>query len=503
MKNKASIDQQLFEKILSFKYDPISFVRYVYPWGQVGTPLERFSGPRTWQIEELEKIKYHLDVNRQRITQGLDPKPYYLACSSGRGTGKSAWLTGQIAYWMMSCWLGGTCIVTANTEDQLRSRTLAELGKWHQLAINKHWFDKKTLSLRPQKWFGLLLKDQLKIDTQYFYVEGQNWSEENPDAFAGAHSQTAMVLLYDEASGIPDPIWDVSEGFFTDLAELRLWIAISNPRRNVGQFYQCFHKDSDFWNTRYIDSRTVEGVDSATYQRIADKYGEDDDVTRVEVKGEFPRHSSAQFISREVVEDAQIRELAKDDGAPLLMGVDVARGGQDQSVIRFRQGRDARSFPVYRFKISDTMRLSTEVANLIDRFNPDAVFVDGGGVGGGVVDRLKQLRYRIIEVQFGSGADNKEKYKNKRTEIWGRMREWLLTGCIDEDSDLLLDLTGPEYEVMDVTHQLKLQSKDKMTKSPDDADALAITFATNIARNDTRRVRRHMTANIEYDVFGG
>ncbi|MFK5283926.1 hypothetical protein ACI3PL_30545, partial [Lacticaseibacillus paracasei] len=71
----------------------------------------------------------------------------------------------------------------------------------------------------------------MKMDTQYYYVDAQSWSAENPDAFAGAHSQIGMMVQFDEASGIPDPIWQVTEGFFTDMAPLRLWLAISNPRR--------------------------------------------------------------------------------------------------------------------------------------------------------------------------------------------------------------------------------------------------------------------------------
>jgi hypothetical protein len=245
------------------------------------------------------------------------------------------------------------------------------------------------------------------------------------------------------------------------------------------------------------------------YQRIADKYGEDSDVTRVEVKGQFPRTGSNQFIGRETVQDAVERELQPDDGAPLLMGIDVARFGDDESVIRMRRGRDARTMPKFKYRGKNTMELATEAATLIERYNPDAVFVDGGGVGGGVVDRLKQLGYRVIEVQSGEKAHDPEKYLNKRAEMWGEMREWLTYGCIDDDQGLVDDLTGPEYGVH-LKGQIKLESKDSMKKrglaSPDDGDALALTFAEPVARSDSHILRKRAgmmgrTASMDYDIF--
>jgi hypothetical protein len=501
-------EQKLITDLLQYKYDPLGFALYAFPWGVAGTPLAQMDGPRDWQRGEFERIGEHLMLDMEKVKIGLPPSPVYLAISSGRGIGKSAWLS-MVDMWVMSCWIGATTIVTANTEKQLVSRTMAELGKWHTMSINSHWFDKSSTALRPQKWFGDIVSEQLKVDTQYYYVDAQSWSEENPDAFAGAHSQIGMCVQFDEASGIPDPIWQVTEGFFTDLAPLRLWLAISNPRRNTGRFFECFHKDRVFWQTRYVDSRTVEGVDGGVYQRIADKYGEDHDVTRVEVKGEFPRTGSNQFIGRDVVAKAVARELTEDNGAALLMGVDVARFGDDESVIRWRRGRDGRTIPPYKYKGLNTMELANECVGLIERYNPDAVFVDGGGVGGGVVDRLKQLGYRVIEVQSGEKAYDDEKYLNKRAEMWGEMREWLSLAHLDNDDGLIDDLTGPEYSVT-LKGQIKLETKDAMKRrglsSPDDGDALALTFAEKVARSDSHLMRARSrlsgkTAQMDYDVF--
>lgn len=501
-------EQQLMTELLSFRYDPEGFAMYAFPWGVKNTPLEKFEKPRSWQLDEFRRISDHLMIDQEKMRIGLPPSPMYLAISSGRGIGKSA-LLAMLNLWVASCWIGATGIVTANTETQLRSRTMAELGKWHTMSINRHWFEKSSMSLRPANWFGQLVEDQLRIDTQYYYVDAQSWSEENPDAFAGAHSQIGMSVQFDEASGIPDSIWQVTEGFFTDLAPLRLWIAISNPRRNTGRFFECFHKDRDFWENRYVDSRSVEGVDGGVYQRIADKYGEDHDVTRIEVKGQFPRIGSNQFIGRDTVEISATREMNDDPGAPLLMGVDVARFGDDESVIRMRRGRDARTLPMFKYKGMNTMDLASTVAALIEKHNPDAVFVDGNGVGGGVVDRLKQLGYRVVEVQSGEKALDSDKYSNKRAEMWGEMREWMTYGCINNDQTLIDDLTGPEYS-LDLKGRIKLETKDSMKKrglgSPDDGDALALTFAEPVARRDSHLMKRrsmmnNRSAKSDYDIF--
>jgi hypothetical protein len=503
----SSQEQELFDIVQGFKYDPLGFVLFAFPWGVKGTPLEKYDSPRKWQMELLTAIKTHLEEDLRAKALGIPPRVYYHSICSGRGPGKSA-VIAMINYWMISCWWGGTGIVTANTETQLRTRTMGEMGKWHSMAINRHWFEKSSLSLRPTKWFAKLLEEQKQISTDLYYVQGQSWSEENPDAFAGAHSTIAMVLAMDEASGIADSIWNVSEGFFTDLAELRIWLNISNGRRNTGKFYDCFHNDAAMWKTTSIDSRRVEGLDPAVYQRIADKYGEDHDVTRVEVRGMFPLTGSNQFIGREMAADAVLRDLVDDPGEPLLMGVDIARYGDDESVIRWRKGRDARSIPPRKFKGLDLMKLSDEVAYLIKQTGPDGVFVDGGGVGGGVVDRLKQMGFRVFEVQSGAKANDTTRYVNKRIEMWDLMRDWLAAACIDDDEQLLLDLTGPEFK-MDDLGRMKLERKDDMKKrglrSPDDGDALALTFANPVSRIDLPYSRRgsiiSRQADMDYDVF--
>jgi len=364
--------------------DPLAFVMFVFPWGKKGTPLEKRTGPRKWQRERLEELRDHIKANAGRIELGLLPGMLRDATVSGRGVGKSA-LVAWLILWMMSTRLGGTVIVTANTEHQLKSKTWAELGKWHTLALNSHWFERSALALRPSEWFEEAVKRDLKIDTGYYYAQAQLWSEENPDAFAGAHNELGMMVIYDEASGIPAPIWTVTEGFFTEPEPWRFWFVFSNGRRNTGAFFECFHKHRNLWRCHHIDGRTVEGTDPAVYQNYIDTYGADSDEARVEVYGQFPRHGERQFISRELIEDAQHREIQHDASAPLVMGVDVARFGSDKSVIRWRQGRDGRTIPARKYKGLDNMQLAYEVADWIGKTNPDEVCIDAGNGTGAVI----------------------------------------------------------------------------------------------------------------------
>jgi hypothetical protein len=154
------------------------------------------------------------------------------------------------------------------------------------------------------------------------------------------------------------------------------------------------------------------------------------------------------------------------------------------------------------------MSLAAYVAEACDKWNPARVFVDGGGVGGGVIDRMRSLGYPVTEVNNGATARNEADYANKGSECWGLMREWLVTGCVDDDAELRVDLEGRMYGY-DHRPRIMLESKRDMKKrgmsSPDNADALALTFAEPVARLDSgmryaRSRSRH--AITEYDTFG-
>lgn len=507
---KAKDEQQLMTELWdpAIADDPEAFVMFAFPWGQPGTPLEHQTGPRKWQRRWLRRIKAQIQDANNKNANGIVAAMLRAAVASGRGPGKSALLS-WLVLWMLSTRLGSSTIVTANSESQLKSRTWAEVGKWHTLAINSHWFEKQSMALKPAPWFDELLKTQLKIDTGYYYAQAQLWSEETPDAFAGVHNHQGVFVIFDEASGIPAAIWKVSEGFFTEPIVNRFWFAFSNPRRNTGAFFECFHKNRDFWETQNLDSRTVEGIDLAVFESIIRQYGPDSDEARIEVYGQFPRQGDKQFISRELVDLAATREVVPDVGAPLMMGCDIARFGDDECVVRFRQGADARSIPPIRWKSMDLVYSANRIAEAIQKYNPDAVCIDGGGVGGGVVDILKSLGYRVHEVQFG-GKSEDGRWANKRTEIWARQRDWLGKGCIDSEQRLMDDLAGPEYDFAKGSDKIGLETKERMKSrgmhSPDDGDALALTFAVQVARKDIKASRHHsktrQATGLDYNLFG-
>ena len=234
----------------------------------------------------------------------------------------------------------------------------------------------------------------------------------------------------------------------------------------------------------------MQNTNKGTIQEWVNDYGEDSDFVRVRVRGIFPQASSLQFIPRNLVDEAMERvpETTSIQGRTAVVGVDVARFGDDQSVIRTRVGRDAATFPAKRYRQLDLMQLTSRVVEHVKILKGAGygvvIFVDGGGVGGGVIDRLRQLNYDVIEVQFGGKADDPKKYANKRAEIWGRMREWLKGGCLGKDEALATDLTGVEYGFRP-DDSILLESKEAMKRrglsSPDDADALAMTFAQPVA----------------------
>lgn len=489
--------------------DPEMFVRFVFPWGKENTPLHEFSGPKRWQVKVLREIRDHVREQKKNKINKLDLSTLRKAVASGRGIGKSA-LVSWLILWMLSTRIGSTVIVSANSESQLRSVTWGELAKWHMMLLNKHWFDVSATKITPAEWFGALISRDLKKGLKYYYAEAKLWSEENPDAYAGVHSQDGMMVIFDEASGIPAPIWDVAQGYFTDPIVDRFWFAFSNPRRNDGAFFECFHAKRNYWGTDQIDARDVEYTDPKVYEAIIEEHGADSRQAKVEVYGEFPTTGEDQFISPLLMREAAERELNDDPGAPLVMGVDVARFGDDQSVICFRRGRDARSIPWLKFKGVDTVELVNAIAFHADKYRPEAIFVDGGGVGGGVVDQLKSLKYKVIEVQAGSSADDKNKYQNKRVEMWDRAREWLSVGCLPNDIQLQKDACGIRYRYTMTGNQMQLERKDEMKKrgmsSPDVFEALCQTFSKPVARTDVKHFRSSrrsvVASDIDYSIFG-
>jgi hypothetical protein len=488
---RAAVDevQVLHDAVMAYRHDPLGFVLFAFPWGMSGTALANDAGPEPWQRDLLDRLGKGLITADGAVRE---------AVASGHGIGKSA-LVAWIILWAISTFPDTRGVVTANTEGQLRTKTWPELTKWHALSINRGWFTCTATAIYSV----------LSGHDRTWRVDAITWSENNTEAIAGLHNKGKRAFaLMDEASAIPDAIFETIEGALTD-SDTELFIAIfGNPTQNVGRFRECFAggRFAHRWHPQQIDSRSVSFTNKAQIAEWVADYGEDSDFVRVRVRGIFPRAGDLQFIDSERVELAIKRELVRDEGAPLVMGVDVARSlAGDQSVIRFRKGLDARSIAPVKMRIPDLMQIAARVAENIDAFRPDAVFVDATGIGAGVYDRLVQLNYQNIHaVNFGERLEVSPgqgvAYANMRAKMWGGAKEWCKTGCLPDDRDLQADLTAVNYGY-DANNAILLEKKDDMKKrglaSPDDGDAFALTFAMPVARKvvgDDKRIEERLAA---------
>jgi hypothetical protein len=476
----------------SMRYDPLGCVGASYPWGKPG-PLQHRKGPEPWQADLLGYIG-------DELVKGTSP--ILVAVASGHGIGKSAEMA-WLRQWAMSTLPDTRGMVTANTGQQLKTKTMPEFAKWHALAINGGWFDSDLLSYRYR------LEPEHRETWRFDAV---TWSKEKPEAFAGLHNYGRRILVeFDEASIIAPIIWETTEGALTDENTEIIWCAFGNPTVNSGRFYECFHKGRTRWKTWQIDAREVSSTNKEQFERWAREYagGEDSDFFRVRVRGVFPRSAPMQFIGHDVVEEACSRPAHSGLQDPLIMGVDVARYGDDQSVISFRRGRDAKSFSWLNFRGLDTMQLAALVAEIdegshyTNLLRPDAIFVDGAGIGGPVVDRIRQLGVACIEVNGGSKAGRENEFADLNAEMWRKMRDDLEAGlAIPDNQELRDDLTGRQYG-FDARNRLRLESKDDMKlrgqASPDWADALAFTYAYPVAKRQAPRLGGKAARSWDYD----
>jgi len=468
----------LIERLGEFAYSPYAFVMWAFPWGEAGTELANETGPDKWQTAFLKRIEKEC-VNPTEAVQ--------LAVTSGHGVGKSA-LVAWIIWWAFSTYPQTRGVVTANTENQLRTKTWVEIAKWHRLFIARDLFKCKATALFS---VDKALEREWRIDVV-------PWSEQNTEAFAGLHNAgKRLIIIFDEASAIPAVIWETTEGALTDADTEILWCVFGNPTRSEGRFRECFPggKFTHRWGTFKVDSRDVKRTNKKQLESWIADYGIDSDFVRVRILGEFPKGSLASFISFDLFKDATKRRPAGE--GPVFLGVDVARFGNDSSVLWPRQGLDAYSRPVRVFSGISTTELVEHILRACTEFNVAALFVDGTGVGGGVVDQCRALGLKVFDVQFGAKPSTSAgpKYANKRAEIWGGMRDWLALGGIPENIsslDLQADFCTTEYTVNDkglIILESKSMMRTRGRQSPDAADALACTFAFPYTGSNLRTAR--------------
>ena len=459
-----SPDEQIAELLGAFTHDPLGFAQVAFPWGT--GELAGYTGPRAWQSSLLDKIGRKLRA--QHLAGRFEP--ILEAVCSGHGIGKSA-LVSMVNEWGLSTGVDTRVVVTAGTEKQLLTKTWPEIAKWHRLAINSHWF----------KFTDTSLYSTVPGHEKTWRSDKIAWREHNTESFAGLHNKRRrIIVIFDEASQIPPPIWEVTEGALTDEDTEIIWLVFGNPTRNTGRFRECFGRYKHRWSDGQplsIDSRTVEGTNKKLFQEWIEDHGEDSDFVRVRVKGQFPRASSLQFIDSELVRNAMEKPERYNLDDPLVMALDIARGGDDNNVISWRHGLDMRSrkqIVVPGSETKDSMRLTDLMQELVSKERPDVIFGDATGVGGPVLDRMRRLGMNVIDVQFGSQSPDK-RYGNMRAYIAARFKALLEQGlALENNPELESEITSIEY-THNLRDQLVLERKEHMKErglsSPDRFDS--------------------------------
>lgn len=458
--------QNPLSRLADFVFDPLGYVLWAFDWGM--GDLRGEDGPEEWQKEVLSKLGQ--DLKKQSVEGGA----IRVSVKSGHGVGKSCLMSWLIMFFM-STRPDIQVIATANTESQLKTKLWRELAKWHRRALNASMFEWSATQLKstesPEDWYATAIP----------------WNENNPEAMAGAHDKT-VLYLFDEASGIHEVIWETAEGALTDGGGV--FMAFGNPTKNTGRFYDTFsHKDiSKFWGNHTVNCESVDRVDKQLLKDWRDMYGADSDFYRVRCLGEFPKHGTKQFIPLEVCEEAAARRLPAEayEGQPLVLGVDVARFGEDRTVFTMRQGPKLLFQEIH--KGLDTQQTGMRAAQFINQHAPEVVFVDDVGLGAGVTDFLRHSGFRdVIGVNGSNKSRNPDLHRNLRGDCWQDMKDWLKYADIPDEPDLIRDLTVIEYE-FDTKMRFILDSKEVLRKrgekSPDLADSLALTFASPVSVMD-------------------
>ncbi len=452
---------ELAEWMAKFYDDPLGFVMFAFPWSsdpalQIVTLQPayraRFAvefGPDAWACEFLDELGAQVKQRRFDGVQAVDA--IRMAVASGHGVGKSA-LTAWIVNWIMSTRPFAKGIVTANTAEQLASKTWAEISKWAKKSVTREWWKIST---------GKGAMKMCHVEhPESWQVSAQTCREENAEAFA-----------------------EVAEGGLTDGEPM--FFKFGNPTRNSGDFHRCFHGLRHRWSTRQIDSRTAAITNKGQIQQWIDDYGVDSDFVKVRVRGMFPSLSLKQFISTGDVDAAFGRELKPPqfEFAPKILTCDPAWEGDDALVIGLRQGL---LFKILRVipKNDNDIQIANLLANHQDQEQADAVFVDAG-YGTGIVSAGSSMGRDWTLVWF-AGAAADAGCANKRAEMWKLMRDWLKAGgCIPLDKELYADLIGPET-VPRLDGKIQLESKQDMKRrklpSPNKADALALSFAFPVVK---------------------
>lgn len=493
-------EEELAKFIATFWGDPYGFVMAVFPWGQPTLPDGSFNpladktGPEQWQKEELIALGEHIRDNVLLKELGLDQFVYRAAFASGHDVGKSAFVA-WIIYFLMSTRVDTRGAVTASTQFQLEDKTWPELQKWHNMAINRHWF----------KWMATTFSFAAYTEERQknYRTTAATVSETNTEAYQGLHNEGRTVfIIFDEASGVQSMIWEIIEGVLIEKAEC-FFFALGNPTKPTGEFFDCFEKHENiFTRLRHIDSREVSLTNKSAIRALVEKYGgEDEDEIKRRVRGVFPSVAYDGFMNAEAVRDCMQRDRAiVDTDEPLYMMIDVANQGGDEIVIGWRQGWDARTRKKRTFRNLKHSALVKQAIDAIYWSQPDIVIIECVGIGIPLCDDLQELGIRVFRAY--PGAPIKENYVNNRAVWWAAARDWIYEplSALEDDQEQFDQFTKIQYFLRRTDGKTLIESKADIRArnlpSPDRADMFVLSFAVklprrnlNFARNSLQRTR--------------
>ena len=431
------------EAIAALREDPALFVETVLQ-----------ATPQKWQRKALDAI-----AQNDRV-----------AIKSGHGVGKTAFESWVVLWWLMTHYPCKVA-VTANSAHQLSDVLWTEIDRW---ARNMPSAFKDLLEFKSDKI-------SLKGATDSFAV-ARTSRRENPESLAGFHSPH-MLFVVEEASGVPNVIFETASGALsTPGAKI---IMCGNPTRSDGYFYDAFHNDRDKWHCITVSCEEGEYVDPKFIAEMAQKYGDESNVFKVRVLGEFPTQSDDVLLPLHLIEDAVTRDVEAGPTTPVVWGLDVARFGGDRSALAKRQG-NVLIEPIKTWQNKDLMELAGIVLSEYDAVpysqRPQAIYIDAIGLGAGLADRLRELDMPAVAVSVSETASLKDRFNRLRDELFWGAREWFeARDChIPDDGTLMAELSGIRYKYLS-TGKLKVESKDEMKRrgqrSPDVADAFVLTFA--------------------------
>lgn len=421
--------------------DPVFFVRRVLG----GDPWEK-------QVEVLNAVRNHRRVAVR-------------ACHGVGKTKVAAW----VALWFLYCHRNSKVITTAPTWHQVENLLWREIHAAH------------ATSRIPLG--GKVLQTQIELGKQWFAL---GLSTDKPERFQGFHAEN-ILLIVDEASGVDQRIFEAAEGFLTSPgAKLLL---IGNPTQLSGEFYNAFR--SPLYHKIHISAFDSPNLKAGKVVRpylvtpewVEEKriqWGEDSPMWYSRVLGEFPEQGDDTLIPLAWIEAAQRRWSEIPPGQPIELGVDVARYGSDSTVIILRRGERAEI--VRRLRGQDTMQVAGAVIDALRSTSATVAKVDVVGLGAGVVDRLKEQKQPVREMNAGEAAHDKERFVNRRAEWYWALRERFQAGdiAIPPDDELAAQLASLKYK-FDSRGRIQIESKEEMRKrglpSPDKADALVLAFA--------------------------